>query len=563
MSSVQGMKRTSSLSGGILCLLAGHLLLGLAHVAMLPPWEGFDETAHYSYVQQLSDRWELPRLPTARMSKDIEDYARMAPLPYSSVPPFEHNGGLTYMAFFAGSHEAVARGKALLHDRPGETRRYAAGSSLNWEAQHPPLYYLALSPVYLATRHLSLAEHLFSLRLTSYLLAWSALTLAVYSVATAGPSALGGRTGAPQWAMLGIAVWPVLLPSWFPEMARLGNDSLSALILAGVWLVTVRAVSTELSVAYSLVLGVLLGAGCLTKAFFVPVTLGVLGFWSIRALQLRGTKALPPAMLRVAIVLLVVASVAGWWYIGNWRQYGVALGTMEMIELRNAGGLLSGLREKFSITAWARGHAAFITTLAWSGTWSLARPPYVYLAPMAFIVLVAAGAYAAALRRFPAHAVGWFPAWLGVPVVLGFSYHVLIRIGLTGEGRGTGGYYVHFLAAALGVALGLAIGTWWVSGVFRKSVAGLTMYAVVFGVAMSWAQVMLFSGWLFKSGAHKFYQAPVALPALFGLPDALTRLTVLAYPAVGVAAWVVGGLLVLIGLTCAWKASHALEHPVA
>ncbi len=140
-----------------------------------------------------------------------------------------------------------------------------------------------------------------------------------------------------------------------------------------------------------------------------------------------------------------------------------------------------------------------------------------------------------------------------------FDYHVLMRIALTGEGRGTGGHYVHFLAAALGVALGLAVGTWWGSGGFRKIVVGLTMYAVVLGVAVSWAQVMLFSGWLFKAGANKFYQAPVALSPFFGLPDALTRLTVLAYPALGMGAWVVGGLLVLIGLTCAWKASHTLD----
>jgi hypothetical protein len=42
--------------------------------------------------------------------------------------------------------------------------------------------------------------------------------------------------------MLGIVAWPILLPSWFPEMARLGNDSLTALLLAGASLVAARAV---------------------------------------------------------------------------------------------------------------------------------------------------------------------------------------------------------------------------------------------------------------------------------------------------------------------------------
>ena len=60
--------RATPLATAVSCLLAGQLLLGVAHVAMLPPWEGFDETAHYSYLQQLADRGELPRLGTARMS---------------------------------------------------------------------------------------------------------------------------------------------------------------------------------------------------------------------------------------------------------------------------------------------------------------------------------------------------------------------------------------------------------------------------------------------------------------------------------------------------------------
>src|SRR6516225_9387061 len=63
-------------------LLAGHFLLGLAHVAMLPPWEGFDETAHYSYLQQLADTRTLPRWGD-RMSKAVEEYAFAAPLPYT------------------------------------------------------------------------------------------------------------------------------------------------------------------------------------------------------------------------------------------------------------------------------------------------------------------------------------------------------------------------------------------------------------------------------------------------------------------------------------------------
>ena len=34
-------------------LLLAVALTGLAHLAFLPPFEGFDETAHFSYIQQI------------------------------------------------------------------------------------------------------------------------------------------------------------------------------------------------------------------------------------------------------------------------------------------------------------------------------------------------------------------------------------------------------------------------------------------------------------------------------------------------------------------------------
>jgi hypothetical protein len=175
-------------------------------------------------------------------------------------------------------------------------------------------------------------------------------------------------------------------------------------------------------------------------------------------------------------------------------------------------------------------------------------------------VLLGAGAYAAALRRFRARTLAWLPGWLLAPVVLGFSYYVLVRIALTAEGRGTSGYYLHVLACALGVALGLGVGAWWGHRGFRRLVGGLTVYAVLFGVAISWAQVLLFSRWLVKSGTDKFYRAPVPLPPWLGVPDALARLSVLAYPRLAAVAWAVGGGLVLVGLASAWTASRTLDR---
>jgi hypothetical protein len=533
-------------SRAIACLLLGHLLLGAAHVALLPPWEGFDETAHYSYVQQLVDRWELPRVHSARISADVEAYARRGPMPYASAPAED---GLTYRGLFASPADVVARAGALVHGRPETPRRYAPGAGLNYQANHPPLYYLALAPVYLATRQWSWAAHLFSLRLASYLLAWAALVLAVYACATrAGAAPEGGRAAWP-WAMLGIALWPALVPSWFPEMARLGNDSLATLVLAGTWLVMVRVSAPAPSTGQALALGALLGAGFLTKLYFVPVAAALLGFGLVRAWRLGGTTGVATAARRLAVVPLAIAGVAGWWYVRNWRDYGVAFGGMEAIQLAGAGGLAAALDQ---VSPWSapKGLALFVATLAWPGTWSLARPPSAAIAPMMAIVLLGAVAYVLALRRVSMAAVAWLPAWLAAWVLVAFAYHAVVRAAVTGKGQP--GHYLHFLVAAAGAALGLGLATGWPRAAFRWTVAGLAAYAVLFAVALSWAQVMLFAGRLSRLGASNVYRRPDVLPPLLGVPDALGRLGTLAYPAVGAAAWAIGGLLVLAGLGLAW-----------
>jgi hypothetical protein len=175
--------------------------------------------------------------------------------------------------------------------------------------------------------------------------------------------------------------------------------------------------------------------------------------------------------------------VAGWWYVANWRDYGVALASMEILQQRGVGGLAGALAQLSPASA-AKGVAVFVATLAWKGTWSLVRPPTAAIAPMVAILLLGAGAYATALRR-RVTAVAWLPAWLAAWVLLAFGYHAVVRMAATGLGQP--GHYLHFLAVALGVALGLGLRAGWPRAGFRWLVAGLASYALLFGVAVSWS----------------------------------------------------------------------------
>ena len=547
---------TSVVRRAVVCLLGGVGILGIAHVALLPPWEGFDEGAHYSSLQQLADAHEVPRLGRARISEDVRSYRQSAPGRYHNPGDTHEASPHTYRSFFEGSPDVVAQGRSVVHGRPLEARHYVASTQDNWEAHHPPLYYALLSPVYALTRGLSWGAQLFVLRAVSYLFAWLALVVGIHACATGVPALRGGATHA-DWLMLGIASWPVVFPGWFPEMARLGNDSLCALIAAAVWWNTMRALGHGPSLRYAWTVGTLLGLGWLTKAFFIPVTLGLGAFWCMRECRLGGTRALARLSLRLLVAAALIAAIAGWWYIGNWREYGDVAGLSDVIDLNAAGGLASGLEQQFTARAIVRFAASFVTRLAWPSTWSLARPPYIFLVPMALTVLLAAAAYLSALRRFRPTGLEWLPLWLTAPLVAGFAYYMLVFIALTGQGSGFGGYYLHLLVAPLGSALGLGAGAWWRHAGARILGTALVLYSAAFAVAISWAQVLLFAGVLGKSES-KFYQLPPKLPPLLGLPEALARMTVLAYPVTGAIAWLVGAGLLLVGMLAAWKIARTL-----
>ena len=133
--------------------------VGLAHIAFLPSFEGVDETAHWSYVEELASTGHSPVYGRDHLAGDLAAYG--GPSRYGDAPPYERTGRATYRSYRLSGAPPIAGG-------PG---RYAQGVELNWQAQHPPLYYALLAPVWLATKGMGWKASLFSLRLASWVMA--------------------------------------------------------------------------------------------------------------------------------------------------------------------------------------------------------------------------------------------------------------------------------------------------------------------------------------------------------------------------------------------------------
>src|SRR4051812_15136689 len=113
----------------LLLSLAASVLTGLGHIALLPPFEGFDETALYSYIQQLA---ETGRWPTRgdKLSQDVVRYLEVAPTTENM------HGRWSYPKFFAAGPEVREAGRAAIHSSPASPRAWIPGHENNWQAQH-------------------------------------------------------------------------------------------------------------------------------------------------------------------------------------------------------------------------------------------------------------------------------------------------------------------------------------------------------------------------------------------------------------------------------------------
>lgn len=259
-------------------LAAATLLVGIGYIAILPPFEGFDEYAHYSSIRQIADAGAFPFPGKSFIDKNVERYLQTAPTPWGSLhPPFEQPGRMTYPAFFKNA-------KAVADYRDNRYRSadwdFAPGATGNWESQHPPLYYVLMAPIMKATEGLSLVTQVFTLRAVSYLLAFLGFMIGWRATSEIFPDGIGD----------GYLFYPLIVPMFFGEFARIGNDFLCLLLFALIYGLSLRSFRDGRDRNSAFTIGICFGLGLLTKAFFIPALVGYALFMALRAWRARDDR---------------------------------------------------------------------------------------------------------------------------------------------------------------------------------------------------------------------------------------------------------------------------------
>ncbi|HEV3059161.1 MAG TPA: hypothetical protein VGY48_12995 [Vicinamibacterales bacterium] len=527
-------------------------LSGIGYIALQPPFEGFDEFAHYSSLRQIAHTATVPPYGASYLDSEFTNY--QGPMPYGSgAPPYRAQlGARSYREFFAAAS-----------DRSRYTQKYGAMPPArfqesripNWQAQHPPLYYLLVAPVVLATDHTSLLAQTFVLRLASYLLAIGGVWFGLTSIRRLGRATSGRATSgqATSAAALGFILYPVLLPEFFPEFARIGNDSLCLLLLGYLLYVMADEIDPGQRLRAPGLIGLVLGLGLLTKALFLPVAAAVI-LWLVLC---RTTADEGPLRTRlahmpdIAKVVAIIFVVGGWWYVYKLLVYGNLTGGDEAIRLSRAGGMVLGLRDHFSLRAVVRGLASIPVTWAWTGTWSLARLPAWLELPLVVLALWVVLESLIVIWRGPVKNVenvenvqdvrnlrnlNWLTVLMTVGMGLGLAHRTFQGIAVGGNGN-QGGWYLHILMPWVAIAMGGGI---W--AILRRPVARtmffcLAAYAAAFHLMAIWSEAALFSGCATK-GDDKLFQFPSAAYCFDQASLVFDQLGVLAWPRIALCGFV-------------------------
>jgi len=371
------------------------------YAAMQPLWEGYDEWAHFSVIRLMAGGQLL--------------VDRNAPVPVDIDASLD------------------------TWPRPWELRNLAPHSPRGltaYEALQPPLYYWLATPLVWASRTWSLATQIMLVRYFSALIASlivPLVCLVVYDVFE------------DERVAIAAAAMTALMPGLAIDVARVGNDSLAVLLFTLlIWLGRRQA---------GWPLGVALGLGLLTKAYFLTAIPAVLIFprnWRWRVL-------VPPV------------AIAGWWYARNLMTTGTLAGLSESVMLRGTGA--GELFQRAGHMLWLRAIDTILLSHIYFGGWSsLTIRSWMYHV-FYLVVPIAALGVVRTIRRpgMPWLAAIYATFWLGQ------LYNAFLIFASKGVPASMGWYLYAVIAAEVALCVS---GRYWVAATGALLFALLDLYTV-------------------------------------------------------------------------------------
>ena len=286
-------------------LLVAFVAKQLFAVAAFPAFSGHDEVAHFSYVRTLATEARVPVLP------ELEAWRTSRQLGQEPAGDFFDTDLYPWCRFTLDWYCEPD------HPRWGSdpprvvtVRQSFYPSGFQYAANHPPLYYALMSPVYLLGRGFSLETQQALLRLATI----------PFGVATVFLAYRLARTLFPDDSFLAITVpaFVAFQPQISYESAMVNNDILGIALLSLVLYLCVLGLRDGFSRRLSLALGVAVGLSLLAKGTSL-MAIPVVGLAVLLGVGWRD----PLGVARRGVWIgLPTAALAAPWYWFLYRTYG-------------------------------------------------------------------------------------------------------------------------------------------------------------------------------------------------------------------------------------------------
>lgn len=360
-------------------------------------------------------------------------------------------------------------------DEPG------TNATFNQMAQHPPLAYVGLAAVVRLDRELTGGpspwfDEWHRLRLVSFAPVL-ALPVLVWSAAR--------RLGAAPPAAEAAAAVPLVVPQLLHVTTGITNDTLLVALGAVLAWLLAGVLARGCRRSDAVAIGVVAGAGLLTKAFAVVFPPWIAVVFLVRARRVPGEW--PVLARRLGLTAVVTLAVAGWWWVGNLVRFGTPTPTTESLlyteALRPPGFEADPVWFVQRFVAWLP--RRFV---GWFGWLEIPLTPWV---AVAVALALGLGATAALARPVPGVSRRALAAWGSVVPMLGLvvfvrAYDLYTTTGSTPfiQGRYLFAGFVP-IAAVAGVGLARLFGRW----------APLVVVVAALAVQAESVRVVLVASW--------------------------------------------------------------------
>lgn len=510
-------------------------LLGLGYTSIVPVFEGFDETAHFSRIREIS--FDSSHIFNAQSESLIDNYIEnyRGPSPYQVGVPPPYAPELSYPKFFADLD--LVKNYIKEYRNKFFNNTFQDGKAINWQHQHPPFYYLTMSFILSPFKNLSFVDQIFIMRFTSYLFALVGVFFSYYALL-----AFNNNPNYLKKIKLGFIIYPIILPMFFLEFARIGNDSLCLLFTGLLSYFFIHWFKDKTKTSYALLSGFILGLGLWTKAFFVPISAAIILFSIFGLLKYKNQNYLKLKWFNLILMGLVAIAIAACWYITTYIKFGNTGAGIQVNELKNNTHFFKDFFiNHFSATNLFRGLIMPIVTYSWIGTWSVAHLPIILHTPVLMFLGWLGVTYFAQIKNKQFVSFEWLPLWILLFFYGLLSVFVFINIATTGIGA-SGGWYLHILFPWMAPIFGLALYQIYIVKNMKRLSMALVIYSVLFHVVALWSLMTLYTGCSVKAD-NKMFLFPNHLFCIDQVSLIVDRLNILGYGSFGLTMFLVGAII--------------------